>query len=126
MKIAFSVVLFLLSLTATAQDIEIKNLKKHVYFLADDKMKGRGTGSKQTEKDAAYIRKEFKKLNLQALGNEGYYQPFKAKVRRVIVPDSLRDAKNVICFLDNGTEKTIVIGAHYDHLGEGKQESSRD
>ena len=81
MKIAFSVVLFLLSLTATAQDIEIKNLKKPVYFLADDKMKGRGTGSKQTEKAAAYIRKEFKKLNLQALGNEGYYQPFKAKVR---------------------------------------------
>ena len=126
MKITFSVVLFLLSLTAAAQEIEIKNLKKHVYFLADDKMKGRGTGSKQTEKAAAYIRKEFKKLNLQALGNEGYYQPFKAKVRRVIVPDSIRDAKNVIGFLDNGAEKTIVIGAHYDHLGEGKQGSSRD
>lgn len=25
-----------------AQEIEVKNLKKHVYFLADDKMKGRG------------------------------------------------------------------------------------
>jgi len=30
----------------------------------------------------------------------------------------------VIAFLDNKAEKTIVIGAHYDHLGEGKQGSS--
>jgi metal-dependent amidase/aminoacylase/carboxypeptidase family protein len=126
MRIVFCVVFFLLNVTAAAQEIEINNLKKHVYFLADDKMKGRGTGSKQTEKAARYIHKEFKKLGLQALGSDGYYQPFKAKVRRVIVSDSIRDAKNVIGFLDNGAAKTIVIGAHYDHLGEGKQGSSRD
>src|SRR3546814_1752534 len=28
--------------------------------------------------------------------------------------------------LDNGAEYTIVIGAHYDHLGEGRQGSSKD
>ena len=41
-----------------AQEIEVKNLKKHVYFLADDKMKGRGTGSEENLKAAKYIAKE--------------------------------------------------------------------
>ena len=33
-------------------------------------------------------------------------------------------ATNVVGFLDNGSDKTIVIGAHYDHLGKGDQGSS--
>lgn len=107
-----------------AQEIEVKNLKKHVYFLADDKMKGRGTGSEENLKAAKYIAKEFKKYKLQPLGEDGYFQGFEAKVKKVKVVDSIRSAKNVIAFLDNKAEKTIVIGAHYDHLGEGKQGSS--
>lgn len=115
---------FLFSISANAQEIEIKKLKKHVYFLAHDNMKGRGTGSKQNDKAAKYIAKEFKKHQLTPLGTDGYFQEFTAKVKRVVVPDSIRTARNVIGFLDNHAEKTIVIGAHYDHLGEGKQGSS--
>jgi len=33
------------------------------------------------------------------------------------------EAHNVIGFMDNGAEKTIVIGAHYDHLGYGGEGS---
>ncbi|MFV0155376.1 M20/M25/M40 family metallo-hydrolase [Empedobacter falsenii] len=107
-----------------AQVIEVKNLKKHIYYFADDKMKGRGTGSDENLKAAKYIAKEFKKYKLQPLGEDGYFQGFDAKVRKVKVVDSIRSAKNVIGFLDNKAKKTIVIGAHYDHLGEGKQGSS--
>ncbi|MCA4809050.1 M20/M25/M40 family metallo-hydrolase [Empedobacter stercoris] len=107
-----------------AQDVEVKNLKKHIYYLADDKMKGRGTGSDENLKAAKYIAKEFKKYKLLPLGEDGYFQGFDAKVRKVKVVDSIRSAKNVIGFLDNKAKKTIVIGAHYDHLGEGKQGSS--
>ncbi|WP_229253758.1 M20/M25/M40 family metallo-hydrolase [Dyadobacter sp. NIV53] len=32
--------------------------------------------------------------------------------------------RNVAGFLDNGAEKTIVIGGHYDHLGKGFQSGS--
>jgi aminopeptidase YwaD len=35
-----------------------------------------------------------------------------------------RTARNVVGFLNNGAEKTIVIGAHYDHLGFGEDGSS--
>lgn len=33
-------------------------------------------------------------------------------------------ARNVVAYLDNGADRTIVIGAHYDHLGEGYQRGS--
>lgn len=121
--------LFLLAgFSAFGRDItpSAKRLSRHIRFLASDKMKGRGTGSPENEKAAAYIARHFKKYGLKPLGTEGYYQAFTAKVRRVVVPDSIRPAKNVIGFLDNGAENTIVIGAHYDHLGTGNQGSSLD
>jgi len=124
MKRLIVFVFLVLGLNSYAQDIETKNLKKHVYFLASDKMKGRGTGSKQNLKAAKYIEKKFKAYKLKPLGDKGYFQEFDAKVRKVKVTDSIRLARNVIGFLDNNASKTIIIGAHYDHLGEGKQGSS--
>ncbi|WP_300675295.1 M20/M25/M40 family metallo-hydrolase [Soonwooa sp.] len=124
MRFLLTLVFLSLSLPVFSQEIEVKNLEKHVYYLASDKMKGRGTGSKENQKAADYIVKHFKKYNLQPMGTDGYFQNFEAKVKKVKVPDSIRAARNVIAFLDNQAEKTIVIGAHYDHLGEGKQGSS--
>ncbi len=102
-----------------------KNIARHIHYLASDKMKGRGTGSKENTRAARYVQKAFKKYGLKPLGTTGYYQPFTARVRRIVVPDSLRPAKNVIGFLDNGAEYTIVVGAHFDHLGMGRQGSSK-
>ncbi len=96
----------------------------HIKTLSSDQMKGRGTGSKENDKAAQYITKEFRKLGLLPMGSEGYWQPFTAKVKRVLVTDSLRKAKNVIGYLNNRAAHTIVIGAHYDHLGMGRQGSS--
>lgn len=112
----------------TSQDVKpnANRILDHINYLASDKMKGRGTGSKENAKAAKYIIKHYKKLNLTPLGTKGFRQPFAAKVRRVVVPDSIRDANNIIGFLDNGAPYTIIIGAHYDHLGMGKQGSSRD
>ena len=110
-----------------AQNIDMKQMKKDVYFLADDRLKGRGTGSEGNKKAANYIAHQFKKLKLKPLiqGNS-YYQLFTATVRKVKVADSVRPTQNLIGYLDNGAAKTIIIGAHYDHLGEGKQGSSKD
>ncbi|MHC8948078.1 M20/M25/M40 family metallo-hydrolase [Sphingobacterium hungaricum] len=126
-SIYFSILVLLVanSPLATAQIVE-KNLKKHISYLSSDKMKGRGTGSKEVSKAADYIEKHFKKYNLAPKGEQGFRQTFTAKVRRVIVQDSIRQADNVIGFLDNQAPYTIVIGAHYDHLGTGHQGSSKD
>lgn len=110
-----------------AQEIapSAERIRKHVDYLASDRMQGRGTGSRENERAARYIIKEFKKLDLLPLGTYGYRQPFTARVRRVVVPDSLRRANNILGFLDNGAAYTIVIGAHFDHLGLGRQGSSK-
>ncbi|GAB3173794.1 M20/M25/M40 family metallo-hydrolase [Telluribacter humicola] len=103
-----------------------ENIARHVNYLASDRMKGRGTGSRENDKAARYVIKQFKKLGLSPMGTDGYRQPFTAKIRRVVVADSVRPASNVIGFLNNDAPYTIVIGAHFDHLGTGNQGSSKD
>lgn len=69
MKFIFFFLIFF-TIQLNAQEIEVKNLQKHIYFLADDQMKWLGTGSKQNAKASKYIAKEFKKLDLQPLGSD--------------------------------------------------------
>lgn len=126
MKSIICSLLLLISLPLFAQEPSAKRIASHIRYLASDNMKGRGTGSAENAKAARYVAKQFKKYGLKPLGTDGYFQSFTAKVRRVVVPDSLREAKNVIGFLDNNAPNTIVIGAHYDHIGMGRQGSSLD
>src|SRR5690606_34508611 len=59
-------------------------------------------------------------------GSQGYRQAFTANITRVKNPHPERQAENIIGFLDNGAKYTIVIGAHYDHLGQGEIGGSKD
>ena len=99
-----------------------KTLKNHISYLSSDELQGRLTGSAGEKKAAAYIVKEFKSLGLKPYANQSYLQTFNYKVK--INPhstdassDKANSGTNVIAFLDNKASKTIVIGAHYDHLG---------
>jgi hypothetical protein len=99
--------------------------------LAADKLKGRGTSSKGEQKAAKYIASEFKKAGLQPKGTDGYYYPFTFKSSTNPHDTSTanlkeRKGKNVVGYLDNGAKYTVVIGAHYDHLGLGHDRNSTD
>jgi len=84
-----------------------------VNYLAADKLKGRGTNEKGGPKASKYVAKQFKKLGLQPGNNGSYFQDFTFdKNSHKNVP-----SRNVLGFLDNGAPRTIIIGAHYDHLG---------
>lgn len=37
-----------------------------------------------------------------------------------------RTAKNVVAYLDNGAANTVILGAHYDHLGFGSDKNALD
>jgi hypothetical protein len=113
-----------------SQEISTDRLKKDITFLASDKLKGRGTGTKGEKKSASYIAAEFKKCGLTPKGTDGYYFPFTFK-QKTDPKDSTskietRKGKDVIAFLDNGAAMTVVIGAHYDHLGLGHDHNSLD
>lgn len=122
----FSLIFIFAVPPTTYGQIKKEQLEKHVYFLASDNMKGRATGSKEVKKAARYIEKHFKKYGLTPMGEDKYRQAFEARVRRVVVKDSIRTAENIIGFLNNDAPFTIVIGAHYDHLGYGIDGGSLD
>lgn len=112
---------------AVAQDVKAE-MKEVVEFLASDELKGRETGTPEERKAAKYIAKEFKKLGLSPAGDDKYYQDFtytpKPKKIHGHVVDSTQKldpitGRNVVAFLDKGSDFTVVIGAHYDHLGMG-------
>lgn len=46
-------------------------------------------------------------------------------VGKVEVAEKKRSGNNVIGYLDNGAAHTIVLGAHFDHLGYGEDHNSR-
>jgi aminopeptidase YwaD len=43
---------------------------------------------------------------------------------KIAVEDKKRRGTNVVGFIDNGAATTVIIGAHYDHLGLGEDHNS--
>jgi hypothetical protein len=108
----------------SAQDFTSAEIKKHVEFLASDALEGRGTASLGEIRAANYLADIFQKTGLKPAGANGtYFQPFQVTVGIEGVSHQMT-ARNVVGFLDNGAKKTIVVGAHYDHLGKGYQSGS--
>jgi aminopeptidase YwaD len=48
----------------------------YIKYLASEEMRGRETGSPELEKAAAYIRDQFRSMNLKPLSGDSYYQDF--------------------------------------------------
>jgi hypothetical protein len=114
--------------TDEVENADSKNLKKHISYLASDALEGRLSGSKAEKTAAKYIESEFKKLGLQPY-NKTFLQPFSYRYKTNPHADStvvgdLLNSNNVVAYLDNGANKTIVIGAHYDHLGRNEHNNS--
>ncbi len=113
-----------------SQDIIVKGIKADISFLASDKLKGRGTSSPEELLAAEYIAQKFKKTGLTSFNNS-YLKSFTYKKNTNPHDTSTADVKekkanNVVGFLDNKAPYTIVIGAHYDHLGLGHDHNSLD
>jgi hypothetical protein len=108
----------------------LKNLKTDVAYLADDKLEGRAIGTEGERLASEYIAAAFENAGLKPKGTEGYFQPFTVKKatnpheQAVVGTDGVGvTGRNVAGFIDNGAANTVVIGAHYDHLGYGGEGS---
>jgi hypothetical protein len=53
-----------------------ESLRHHVYYLSDDSLEGRQTGSRGEQMAFRYIINEFEKNGIAPLGSESYLQPF--------------------------------------------------
>ena len=115
----------------TFAQTDAKRIQKDIEYLSHDKLQGRYPGTKQELVAANYIIQSFKKSGIAPKGTQGYLQAFPLKSStNPHASDSdmtsVGTAHNVIGYLDNQAKYTIVIGAHYDHLGLGLAGNSLD
>ncbi len=118
----FTLFVFISVIYAKANAQLAGNLKQHILYLASDSLHGRATGTTDTRKAADYVIENFKKAGIPNSDNRmqaaGYLQHFEYNP----VIDSVKthiSGNNVVAFINNHAPATIVIGAHYDHLGMG-------
>ena len=94
-----------------------------VFELSSDDYEGRQAGEKGGEKAGEYIFNYLNKIFKNCKNVDVYRQEFEFSISKnphAKSNDGIKKiAKNIICFIDNKKEETIVIGAHYDHLGYG-------
>ncbi len=132
MKRLTTILFFILIVSCNNFDTTKSHIKDDVVFLAQDELNGRETGTEGEQKAAEFIANRFKEMGLEAKGSNGFYQDFTFKPSSDPHQETKFTSKNedgtitgtnVVAFLDNNAENTIVIGAHYDHLGTGGEGS---
>lgn len=132
MKKIFLILILIKSTSIFAQNVNLDNLEDHIEYLASDKLEGRAPGTKGEALAIKYIAKKFKKYGLAPAGTDGFKQTFtyrlSANPHDTTTTKTGKEMKgtNVAGFLDNGATNTIVIGAHFDHLGNGHHTSALD
>ena len=113
-------------------ETKVVSLEEDVTFLASDSLQGRATGTQGERIAADYVAERFEAMGLQGKGEAGYFQDFVFKPstnphqEATFVEgasDSTQTGRNVIAYIDNQAAKTVIIGAHFDHLGMGGQGS---
>jgi Zn-dependent M28 family amino/carboxypeptidase len=92
-------------------------MKRDVNFLASDECEGRAPGSLGIDRAGVYIAGQLREAGLKPAGvNKTWFQPFTMGKNNLMV-------RNVVGVLEGAgplADETVVIGAHYDHLGIGK------
>ncbi len=106
---------------------DYRTVKADVEFLASDALEGRAAGQHSEKVAAEYIAARMYMMGLEPGGvDDSYFQPFSVQpnnphqVDFSDSSDATINAINVMGYLDNDADYTMVVGAHYDHLGMGE------
>lgn len=128
-KLFLFLIITLAGTQVSAQKASVtSHIQADINFLASDAMKGRMTGTIYQDIAAEYIASRFVEIGLKPKGDKNSFlqtfyfkpaaDPHSTANLNITEGDSVRII-NVAGWIDNGGSKTIIIGAHYDHLGEG-------
>ncbi len=93
-----------------------------IRFLSSDELGGRGFGTEGLEQAAEFIARKFQEAGLKPAGDvEGSY--FQTLEGRGGDPDRKVTMRNVVAVIPGNRpeheRQSVVVGAHYDHLGLG-------
>ncbi|MGB3590647.1 MAG: M28 family peptidase [Nonlabens sp.] len=119
--------------TPARPELERGDMRTDVAILAADSLQGRETGTKYELMAADYIARRMEAAGLTPAGESGtYFQTFSFKPSNdphqeaAFINekgDGMLTGTNVVGMIDNGAPTTVIIGAHYDHLGMGGEGS---
>jgi Zn-dependent M28 family amino/carboxypeptidase len=114
MKQCFVFLFFSVALFSVGQknedSLRLNLLKKIVYTLANDSMRGRASGSPEEKKALNFICSTFKELTGKKLKTQTFS----------FYNDSLEfNCNNAFYYVNNHATQTLLISAHYDHIGLG-------
>ncbi len=107
--------------------INVSQMKADVKFLSSDALEGREVGTQGEIIASEYLASRMEYIGLATIEDD-YFQHFSVQKRSNPHADPSPDdpvvnGRNVIGMFDNGHANTIVLGAHYDHLGWGPEGS---
>lgn len=107
-----------------------QSLIADVTILSHDSLEGREIGTRGEVLAANYIASRFETIGLKPFQNDSYFQEFSKKTKAhphdTEFTGKRLSGRNVIGTIDNGSKYSIVVGAHYDHLGWGDENSLSD
>ncbi len=109
--------LFLFGVSAAHAQSIAERLRAHVSYLAADSMHGRAPGSADEQKAAAYISSYLRDSCRAQITR----QRFGFRIDSLHAIDT---TANIIGLIDNHARETIILCAHYDHLGYGSGRSA--
>ncbi len=115
MKALAVLLLAALPFTAMAQQSTLQptQLLEDVRVLSGDAMQGRLSGSKGNKLAQDYIRKRFQQIGLKPY-KKGYRHHFNIRQKE----HAVEQATNLVGYIPGKSSKTIVLTAHYDHVGQ--------
>jgi hypothetical protein len=101
-------------LVAATESVTAAELYEHVATLADDVFEGRLEGSRGGRAAGQYILKQLRASHLTPGGTEdGYFQACAG------------GGRNILAIVPGGDPRLarefVVVGAHYDHVGDGRK-----
>lgn len=111
-KLGFITLLLLVWINTYSQEHrqEIEFFKHVVGVLAHDSLAGRPSASSYECKSLSFIAHQFDSLNKKKLRTQKF---------SFVLNNERFNSQNGYYFKNNGKKNTIVLGAHYDHIGHG-------
>ncbi|MFN3852239.1 MAG: M28 family peptidase [Spirosomataceae bacterium] len=97
-----------------AQVNEHSFYQRIIKILADDSMQGRPVSSVYEDSACNFICRELSEIFNKKVTIQHFQYHYNGKTKH---------SKNVYYYVDNQVDSTILIGAHYDHIGLGEERS---
>lgn len=100
------------------RSIERRKIEAQVAFLSSDSLRGRAAGSTEAAITAEYIASTMHGYGYDVTRQRFYVDSVKTKQGRRAVGSMT----NILCSIEGvDTTQSVIIGAHYDHLGVTKK-----